>query len=394
MSPALEKLDYILTQKLIIQYEVIKTVEHVRDDVLRDTHNIVSNLNSTGELSQRESLWLEEVKKYCDCTVAVAENFIARRGRLWLKLFILSTLVFEIDLMNEMQRISSQFEDALYRRWTFGDGGEDIGHKMRSRPTPRPVPLRSPFENLDKSLTWHLHTIDLIIRSTSCLSFGNSGVTISFMGLDEKLKRTKRYLALIDELISDTESLVGLNERQKVWVDQLKVVAQKGQSLLASPPKSRFIYLFEINNLLNEILDISDRKNIYGIANIQRGRRESLFSTPGPDPSIQGSSESEIIVQDENSDNSGKEENPPTPPAFLYMPKLNQKVKLIKDEKQLMDALSRDVQEFGLELDDRSKIWVEQMQDLARETESIIAKYATELEHEPRLKPHFDGTSH
>lgn len=54
---------------------------------------------------------------------------------------------------------------------------------------------------------------------------------------------------------------------------------------------------------------------------------------------------------------------------------------------ELMDALFHDVEEMMGELDgrSRSRIWVEQMRGIARETQSIIDEYPTKLEHKPIL---------
>ncbi|KAL5139282.1 Disease resistance RPP8-like protein 3 [Glycine soja] len=338
VSPALEKLDHILTQNLIIRdEELIEIVEHVRDDVLVDIKNAVSNLNSTtGELSQRENVWLEEVKEVCDYTVGVAEKFIARREkRLSMGMLCQAIYLFELyaskhEFLKKMKYICTQFEDALYRRWTFF--GKDMGAKMGSRSTP--VPMQYMPENPEQ------HDIDSV------------------------------------------EGLI-LNGRQKVWVDQLRSVTRKGHCLVAGGPKDGFLYTINrirfawyVEELLREIIDISDRKNNYAIANIQ-GRKESLLS-------IQGS-QSETIV--EHNDTSGTGVNSRAPPAassYRHITGLKRKFQLITGEKQLMDALSRDVQEIG-ELEGRSKIWVQQMEDLARETEPVITKCASELEHKSMI---------
>ncbi|KAG5004649.1 hypothetical protein AAZX31_10G186200 [Glycine max] len=439
VSPALEKLDHILTQNLIIRdEELIEIVEHVRDDVLVDIKNAVSNLNSTtGELSQRENVWLEEVKEVCDYTVGVAEKFIARTekrssmGRLCQFLYLFELYASKHEFMKKMKYICTQFEDALYRRWTFF--GKDMGAKMGSRSTPVPsvslvalvkAQILFFFFNLVFSL---LHLYVFLTKLESAIHAREPRTTVRnpflyciyamlcvallvlhfeafitllvgyllctviewilFMlrSLEPNLKNTKRYLAIICALFSDIDSVEGLilNGRQKVWVDQLRSVTRKGHCLVAGGPKDGFLYTINrirfawyVEELLREIIDISDRKNNYAIANIQ-GRKESLLS-------IQGS-QSETIV--EHNDTSGTGVNSRAPPAassYRHITGLKRKFQLITGEKQLMDALSRDVQEIG-ELEGRSKIWVQQMEDLARETEPVITKCASELEHKSMI---------
>lgn len=150
VSPALEELDHILTQNLIIlDEELIEIVEHVRDKDLGDTHNIVSKLNSAEESihsqSQRARVWLKDIENICADTVAVAENFIATRrkrlsrtGWLWQVFYFFEQRVSERKFKQQMEYIRTQLEDALYRRWTFGDGGKDMGDKIGSRSRPAP----------------------------------------------------------------------------------------------------------------------------------------------------------------------------------------------------------------------------------------------------------------
>ncbi|WVY96598.1 hypothetical protein V8G54_028749 [Vigna mungo] len=69
------------------------------------------------------------------------------------------------------------------------------------------------------------------------------------------------------------------------------------------------------------------------------------------------------------SENSGREENSHAPPdSFSYrnMTEVERELRSIRGEKQLMEALFRDVEDIGWEkLDERSKIWVEQLQEVA-----------------------------
>ncbi|KAG2401918.1 uncharacterized protein HKW66_Vig0190450 [Vigna angularis] len=76
------------------------------------------------------------------------------------------------------------------------------------------------------------------------------------------------------------------------------------------------------------------------------------------------------------SENSGKEENSHAPPdSFSYrnMTEVKRELRSIRGEKQLMEALFRDVEDIGWEkLDERSKIWVEQLREVALEIDVVI----------------------
>ncbi|CAJ1976612.1 unnamed protein product [Sphenostylis stenocarpa] len=363
-TEAAKKLDHILIQNLIsLDDEVIEIVQNVRDGFL-----ILSNFNSTtGEWSQqRETVWLQEIKDICDHTVAVADKFIDRRERrrsFWEVLNPYSQHAMEMSLMKEMELISTQFGDAVYRRWTFGDGGKIVmGDMLGSR---------------SKPLTF------------TCLPL----FVFSWRSLDQNLNTTRRYLTLMRAFLSDIDSTEGLilNERQKEWLKQLRVVARKGNSLFDAHPKDRGFHFLpkiirfarDINFLLNEILHISHRRNIYGIESIQ-GRAEELESGDG--------NLSEIIVHPRDN-NYGTEENSHAPPnSFSYqnMTELERELELIRGEKQLMEALFRDEQDIGSEkLDKRSKVWVDQMRDAAREIDGVIAEYGPTvnniLEYQARL---------
>ncbi|TKY51751.1 putative disease resistance RPP13 protein 2 [Spatholobus suberectus] len=451
VSPALEKLDHILTQNLIIlDGKVIEMVEHVRDEDLGDTQNIVISLRSTGELSQRAQVWLKEIEVICDYTAGVAEKFIAgrerrlRMRRLWQVLYLFEQYASEREFKKQMEYISTQLEDALYRRWTFGDGRKDMGDITGSRSRPvlaslslgrlitAKVPFfilngaflpllflgiiitinllmlasepgtteRKPEEAKKKKRSRQLTTflwfdlVDLMVfvlfyvlpvELMVFIQFGSLLYTIIawivslVRCLDENLKTTRRYLALMRALFSDIESPDGLNERQKVWVEQLKAASQNGHSLLDAYPKDGFLFLIrriryarDMNDLLNEILDISDRKNIYGFANIQ-GRKKSVSTVQG--------SKSENIVE-----YCGPVEHPQpyASSSYRHITRLERKFQLINGERQLMNALSDDVPDIT-ELEGRSKIWVEQMRGIASETEAVISKCAPELKHKPML---------
>ncbi|PNX89187.1 disease resistance protein rpp13-like, partial [Trifolium pratense] len=180
----------------------------------------------------------------------------------------------------------------------------------------------------------------------------------------------------------DAESAESMmNIRQKVWVSQLRLVAQNAKSLFEEYSKAgwflrliikRPVFAQEINYLLKEILSISDRKNIYSVANIiiQGTTQQELLVTTSTSPSIQEEREVRGVIE---------------PPALVAASSyrsvtgLKGKVQSIRSEMELIDALFQDVQVMG-GLDKRSRIWVDQMEGIGIEARSVINDYATNLE--------------
>ncbi|PNX73417.1 LRR and NB-ARC domain disease resistance protein, partial [Trifolium pratense] len=184
--------------------------------------------------------------------------------------------------------------------------------------------------------------------------------------MDNNLKCVQRDLDLMHAFLTDTiatESEQGMmNERQKVWVGQLRVMAQNGRSLLNAVAKGcwsrRTKFARDINCLLEEIINISHRKNTYDIADII----------------IQGTTQQELICSEEHPE--------PAASSSSYRPVtgLKQEVQLIRREQELMYALFRDVLDMR-EIDRRYRIWVEQMQGIANDIGSVIYQYDAKLKH-------------
>ncbi|XP_058770170.1 disease resistance protein RPP13-like [Vicia villosa] len=177
---------------------------------------------------------------------------------------------------------------------------------------------------------------------------------------DNNLKCVQRDLDLMHAFLSDTaDRAESMNERQKVWFGQLKLVAQNGRSFLDAATdcwSSRTKFAKGINCLLKEILNISDRKTNYCIANIliQQERERSCHD-----------------------DNSGAASS-----SSLYKPVtgLKQEVQSIRGEKELMNALLQDVRDMK-ELDGTSRIWVDQMKIIDSEIATVISDYDDKLNH-------------
>ncbi|CAK8572967.1 unnamed protein product [Lathyrus sativus] len=462
----MEKLDHILSQTIIVtSEEVIEMVERLKAEFIYLQNNIVS-----WSRSERENVWLEEVKELCNYTESIVDNFIlvkerwSKMGRLKKLLYLLADYASENEFKKQLKYIRTRIGDATHRSLTYEVGGLlDMGLELKNT-TPVPDFTQESYIILDilfliattlsdsrplsflcliifffavymivdargkrtkrkskfslkkkkwkgtKTIRWFIRFLFFTViylpnfylfqfhPFLSMFLFMLSYLLIEVIAwsrnlwrsLDTNLKCTQIYLAQIRAFLSDTtESAEGLNKRQTVWVDQLRVLSQYGQSLIDAYQKgkggclSRIKFSKDINCLLKEILDISDRKVIYCIGNIQRTRQE-ILPLLVPNRSIQERDiENEIIAEhDESSD--------ATPAAAAssssYQPVtgFKKKVQLIRGEKDLMDALLLDANAMG-ELDGRSRIWVEQLRVISHEAQSVINKYYAKLKHMPIL---------
>ncbi|QCE07786.1 disease resistance protein RPM1 [Vigna unguiculata] len=257
--------------------------------------------------------------------------------------------VMELNFMEQMEHINNQFGYALSSRRTFEDGGKIVTFGDGWKPVmediigSRSEPLTSTCFQLFESL-WRC--------------------------LDHNLNTVRRYLAIIKVFLNDIDGAAeDVNQRQKVWVEQLRMVAREGHSIVdAYPDKDglffflrRIIFAKNIDRLLKEIINISKRKEIYGIANIHIRERQSVLE--GDNLGLK------LVAQ-------------PDSCSHRHITEFEKEFQLIKGEKQLMNALFDDLQEIGYEkLDERYKIWVDQMKEIVPELDLVIKECACELKH-------------
>ncbi|CAL5208482.1 unnamed protein product [Lathyrus oleraceus] len=362
VATAMQKLDHILSQTIVTGDEVIGMVEQVKGELLY-LQNIVYSLKS---ISERENVWLKDVEKVCNDMKSIAQNFIVARergskgGKLEKVLYFGESYASEHEFKKRMKYIRTQIGDAFRRSLTYG-----VGEQLDKHTTPRSAAL--PDLSLDSLI------IDGQVFSNA-VDMGFLFVKL-WRSVDKNLECVQRDLDLMRAFLRDTtaesEQGLNLNERQRVWICQVKRAAQNAHSLVDAYAKAGFLWGFisrrikyakDINCLLKEILSISHNKNIYGVANIQGTRQEFALAT-SRSPSIQ--------------------EPQPVPAAASYIPLtgLKEKVQSMRAGLELMDALVQDVQDMGGELDRRSRIWVDQMEGIAIEARSIIEDYETKLEH-------------
>jgi len=194
--------------------------------------------------------------------------------------------------------------------------------------------------------------------------------------MDNNLKCVQRDLDLMHVFLRETaESAESMNDRQKVWVGQLRVMAQNGRSLFDAAGKGgcwsrKTKFAKDINCLLEEILNISHRKTTYSIANIIQGATQQYNISN----IIQGETQQELVRSEEHPE--------PAASSSSYRPVtgFKQEVQSIRREMELMDALRQDIRDMS-ELDRRSRIWVDQMQGIADEIASVICDYDAKLMH-------------
>ncbi|PNX87992.1 NB-ARC domain disease resistance protein, partial [Trifolium pratense] len=140
---AMEMLDHVMSQTtLVTGEEVIEMVEQVKGDFVHLQNNIVSNLWST---SERENVWLEEVKELCNYTERVVSKFIlvkerrSKMGRLKKILYLLADYASENEFKKKMKYIRTRIGDAVHKSLTYGVGGQLVnmgGGLKRTTPLP------------------------------------------------------------------------------------------------------------------------------------------------------------------------------------------------------------------------------------------------------------------
>ncbi|KAL1294983.1 hypothetical protein HN51_055822 [Arachis hypogaea] len=449
LSQAIELLSNLISEKLVLHWNVIKMVEQAKDELVA-MQSIVSSLKST---TQREGIWLEEVRSICDLTENTVETFIATRKDkarcrpCWL-------FALEWKFKKKMEHINTQIGEALHRSLTYGIGKADldsIGDKItRSVHVPnltlrrvilskipcfiyyvlypiatdpelnsipffvfvvfmqviisflnpkkrlaKNLPKKNKFKKLKMLISlMFMFAIDLAIFVFSAV-FGLWAMILEFCSLiasvviwgvslwrstESNLKSTQRDLAIMDALFSDIASVQGLNNRQQAWLEQLKLVAQNARSLQDAVHQeggffNKLKFANDINGCLFEILVVLDRKNIYGIANMDEG---SGLVSSGPSIQVQEGETSTSAVHVDNNHDFGTEKDPiaKATPSYRHVKSLKQRVRSLPREMQLMNALFQDVQEMG-ELNGRSQVWIQEMKGIARKIENVIQEYTT-----------------
>jgi hypothetical protein len=371
VAPSLEKLEHILGLHMFIGDKVM--VERVKGELM-DLQNIENNLTLK---SETEKTWLKEVKEVCNYIKSIAEDFILvmeRRSnmtRLQKFLYLLEDFIFENKFEEKMKYARTQVGDALRRSLTYGVGDMEAGaDKQLHISTPCPLPNSSQQDSITAYLI-SIYTLRKFWKS-----------------VDKNFKCVQRDLDLMQTFLKDVDAESAesmMTRRQKVWVSQLRLLAQNAKSIVDTYRKDGwFLRLImrrtesaeNINHLLKEILSISDRKNIYCVANIiiQRTTQQELLVTTSTSSNIQEESEIQGGIE---------------PPAIVATSSyrsvtwLEDKVQSIRSGMELMDALFQDVKEMGGELNRRSSIWVDKMKSIDAEARSVIIDYDTK--HQSRL---------
>jgi hypothetical protein len=332
---------------MFIGDKVMEMVERVKGELM-DLSNIVNNLKST---SETENVWLKEVKEVCNYIKSIAEDFILVRerrsnmSRLQKFLYLLEDFIFENKFEEKMKYARTQIGDALRRSLTYGVGDMEAGADKQTTPTSTPCPL--------PNLSQQDPIISYLISIYTLRKFWKS--------VDKNFKCVERDLYLMQTFLKDVDAESAesrMTRRQKVWVSQLRLLAQNAKSIVDTYRKDGwFLRLImrrtesaeNINHLLKEILSISDRKNIYCVANIiiQRTTQQELLVTTSTSSNIQEESEIQGGIE------------PPaivTTSSYRSVTWLEDKVQSIRSGMELMDALFQDVKEMGGELNRRSSI--------------------------------------
>ncbi|KAF7811676.1 putative disease resistance RPP13-like protein 2 [Senna tora] len=365
VTPTVRKLENILTQSFLTRWKVIDIVK----------------------------------QGLCNFTQVAVEDFIDTRERWYSKIDMLKGLLSpfvayrcQTKLEKKMKIIETQIGDAYNRRSSYGfeEYAEDEKGEMKSTSRVHPLKTRMRFLNWRTILAamffnflvclilWFddMETLLIIMAFPLLVKCIVEFAATCCLDLGQDMQSIQRDTRLMRALTIDSESGEGLNERQRIWVEQIKVVAQQGEALCAAyelrkPHAANLVIRHslgkKINYMLDKIGNVLERKIIYGIANIEE--RKGLVSLGQSTQGSEINSGSHEIMT-EQKDNCGTEEHPPSSLQHMNhdyhsVNGLKEKVQSIREELQLMNALFKDVQEMEQQeqLDRRVRIWVDQMRE-------------------------------
>ncbi|KAL4632183.1 hypothetical protein ACB092_04G033700 [Castanea dentata] len=294
ISPFLDQIDFMLSQKLLFYPLATREVKQVRQHI-KCINDLLKDMEAVRELDEREKVWLGWVGDICLPAKDFLTSFVSKRElkiKKWAKLKAPTFLGADLELRKKMKVIRSRIQYAYGRRWIYGMEEPDE------------------VEGLKPSRAFELESI--------C-----------------------RDLRLMHALIEDVQGMEEKGERVKIWLEQMRdldheVNALKTQiqghhqntkgdlhgelRVLSSVRKKR-------EQISSKFQAMSERKSTYDIGTFE-GKRGQI-------------SVSDTIVEDD--DNKLEEAEPGSSQQHTNtgrcMGEIEEKVESIAPESSLMNAL-------------------------------------------------------
>ncbi|CAL5348017.1 unnamed protein product [Camellia sinensis] len=359
----LDKINAMLSQKLLINRRVIRDMESTRDE-FRKLLGIL--INDFKQIDERTKAWVKEVKDASDLAQHIFESFINKRQHLG-KLWIFKVPFFRLKdfkLSKDMEWINVRIPRLYDRKWRYSVG--DFEGQQTLASTWKRI-ISCPIEKLSK--------IGTLLASFQRLALG------------DELESIRRDVELMQALLKDIGPMEDLDKRVEVWLKDITEIIDRDAKDLekfverakAEAIFSRHLSIFrklrdqstiatKIKQINNKLIDISDRKWTYDIGKIE-ARKDSYAENPSQQQHVLSTSAD--AVENHNIRSSRLKLRPST--------NLEEKVESIRNELKLMSALFEDVESMEKQ-DKRLMVWVEEMKDVARDAQKFSDSYAENVE--------------
>ncbi|KAF5942073.1 hypothetical protein HYC85_019715 [Camellia sinensis] len=359
----LDKINAMLSQKLLINRRVIRDMESTRDEFRKLLGILIHDFK---QIDERTKAWVKEVKDASDLAQHIFESFINKRQHLG-KLWIFKVPFFRLKdfkLSKDMEWINVRIPRLYDRKWRYSVG--DFEGQQTLASTWKRI-ISCPIEKLSK--------IGTLLASFQRLALG------------DELESIRRDVELMQALLKDIGPMEDLDKRVEVWLKDITEIIDRDAKDLekfverakAEAIFSRHLSIFrklrdqstiatKIKQINNKLIDISDRKWTYDIGKIE-ARKDSYAENPSQQQHVLSTSAD--AVENHNIRSSRLKLRPST--------NLEEKVESIRNELKLMSALFEDVESMEKQ-DKRLMVWVEEMKDVARDAQKFSDSYAENVE--------------
>ncbi|KAL3812920.1 hypothetical protein ACJIZ3_014188 [Penstemon smallii] len=246
-----------------------------------------------------------------------------------------------------LSKIQSKILDLYRRYYTFGIG-EFCTQERKIPISPRirmncPVPGGSSSSSSSSSSDHDIYRVNCLVKEINHLMGESTSRDL--------LNRVSTDLEMMHDLIKDGRVMKDKDERLKVWLNQVKDIFDDFQAIMRgttwSQPEN--FSREDLDQIDDEICRMAGRKTMYGICNSAVGADCRLYYY---------STTSAFAISKAPDDHSSRTST--------------QLLKTFTRELELMQALFEDVKTHVGPLDERLKIWLQELKLVAHETESVL----------------------
>ncbi|KAI8567033.1 hypothetical protein RHMOL_Rhmol02G0090000 [Rhododendron molle] len=421
VASVIGQVESVMSQNLLVHMGVIKIVRDIGDEFKR-LHGILIDFKLEKNLDERTRSWIEEVKDVSNLTEPIFASFIYKREQhlTHQRIFQFGFLFLgDLSFGKKLKRVRFQIHDLYRRKWTYGIG--DLSEIPTSTASNITMRLSSPTVEANEtspflSFQLGIPTFGFLnfyyflvvsgfghaIGRMASLSQVNESIGIQ-QPVNDQLETIKTDLRLMQGLFKDVGGMEDTGKRVKVWLDEMKDIAQDIGNFLRQAeqenatttlwtPRSVFREWItrqriarKIKGINDELLGISKRKWTYDIGKIE-GRRISEVEDQS-EQQVESSTPTAVGYHDIRS---FREARGCSPLMLQQMERIFQKIFLpaaiqqsdvasLRRELKLMCALCDDANSMD-EKNARLKVWTRQMQEVYEDALKFIDSYAHKIE--------------